>query len=203
MLLVLAHMSLLLGAALLAADTTATHDVEFAARSYRITVYEQFRTDRPLYDRYIAAGEELIGAWRQTEEARPSDAQVFEWFQSAQRSLAAGTRDGLRPLPAVASNESSLVHEISSQRRTLNDGPLQISEPAPIREAAKSTLDVVEPPLMRGERESNDVDGQFPAFDVPKATAKKKAGSAHGKGVALDRGIVRSVQRALWRAVTD
>jgi hypothetical protein len=71
-------------------DDQWSYDVENAARSYRIQVYNSFRKHRPQFDQLQEAGVRAVEAWkmrgRQPQEAR----QVIDWFGQATQAAQAG-----------------------------------------------------------------------------------------------------------------
>lgn len=101
--------SLLVASVILAAwpdqntDHQWSYEVERAARTYRIQVYNTFRTDRPQFDRLQATGAKAVDAWkklgRQPAEAR----QVIDWFGRAATVASAGQTSLPREPEFVAS----------------------------------------------------------------------------------------------------
>ena len=198
MLTILAQISLVMGAAVPAAEGVAARDVEQAARSYRITVYDRFRTDRPLYDHFIAAGDEVLGAWRNAEGSQREPAEVVEWFAMAQRSLLDRNAQELPPLPELAQDARLLLQEVSSQRGF--DEAQQRLAPPPAGARFDAELQVIEPPLNQNQRAEHS--DEFPLFE-PAAESEAVQpwdAEADNSGQAP---VASSVGRALWRAVTE
>ena len=196
MLNILAQISLLVGAAVPAADGAVVRDVEQAARSYRITVYDRFRTDRPLYDYFIAAGDDVLGAWRSAEGSQRESAEVVEWFEMAQRSLLDRKAQELPPLPELAQHDRLLLQEVSSQRGF--DEAQQPLAPPPAGARFDAELQVVEPPVNQDQHvEASD---EFPSFEPAPESETLEPSTADDSRQAS---VASSVGRALWRAVME
>jgi hypothetical protein len=84
-----------------AATVRANRDIAQAAREFRRTVYETYRTDREAFDLRWSAGDELWRRWVALEQPAAHREAVFTWFVESRRLAATGDRGELPFLPEL------------------------------------------------------------------------------------------------------
>ena len=140
--------SMLVASVLLAAWPSQNQDdqwgqeVERAARTYRIHVYNSFRTNRPEFDRLQAVGAKALDAWK-GEGRQPAQAQqVVDWFAKATSATGAGLT-AVPQVPEFVASWQPLERNLPPQGATVPD-PAQVTE-QPLPQWGGSPSDPTQP----------------------------------------------------------
>lgn len=142
-----------------------------AARQFRRSVYENYRTDRPEFDRRWKAGEELWRHWIAIEQPAAHREAVIGWFHEAARLAVAGDRGPLPDLPTLP--EPSLPTLLRN-----GHAPLPAAE-TPAIELPLESPDV--PPSVNASEGKNDAPtGAAPSASETAPSADKRNAPATG-----------------------
>ncbi len=103
-------------------NTRAVHatdlSVERAARSYRIEVYDNLRTDREEFNARYQESHKLIRLWNKSQQTDEEHAQVIKWFDDSRNASNSNT---LTPLTALPDLSRALDSKISKRSDPSSD----------------------------------------------------------------------------------
>ncbi len=92
--------------------------VERAARSYRIEVYDNLRTDREEFNARYQKSHKLIRLWNRSQQTDEEHAQVIQWFEDSRNASNSKT---LTPLAALPDLSRALDPKISKLSHPTSD----------------------------------------------------------------------------------